>query len=99
MRILHLDRKSGTIKVLIETADDLWHLFNVLEVGDTIFGLTYRREEQRADAIRPERGEKKRMWLGIQLEDFQFREFTDGLRVKGVIVEGPQDHGQHHSIE
>ncbi|MDG6220504.1 MAG: mRNA surveillance protein pelota [Candidatus Thermoplasmatota archaeon] len=99
MRILAVDRKSQFIKVLIETPDDLWTMFNILEKEDVVSGLTYRREEQKSDMIRADRGEKKRMWLSISVDDFQFREYTDSLRLKGVIVEGPQDHGQHHSLE
>ncbi len=99
MRVLSVDRKRGRIKVQAESPDDLWHLSRVIEPGDVFYGWTFRREERRTDALRPEKGEKKRMYLGIRVESVEFRPFTDRLRVLGVIVEGPQDRGKHHSID
>ena len=32
MRILGRDPSSGGVKVLIETDEDIWHLYNVIEV-------------------------------------------------------------------
>ncbi len=98
MRISHKDPKTGQIKMRIQTLDDLWHLYNVIEPGDLVFALTTRREESRADAVRAERGEKKKMWLGIRVEKTEFHEFADWLRVHGLIEEGPQDIGSYHTL-
>jgi protein pelota len=78
--------------------DDLWHLYNIISPGDMVFAVTYRREEGKADKIRSERGEKRRMRLGIRVEKVEFHEFDDRLRVLGVIEEGPQDLGSHHTF-
>ena len=98
LRVRHRDRKTGEIKLKVQTLDDLWHLYNIIEAGDMVFALTTRREETRADSIRAERGEKKRMRLGIRVEKTEFHEFGDWLRVHGIIEEGKQDIGSYHTL-
>jgi len=98
MKVLHQDRFKGEIKLQVEVADDLWHLYNILTPGDLVYASTYRREEAKSDKLRAERGEKRRMTLGIRLEKVEFGEFDDRLRLLGVIEEGPQDIGAHHTL-
>lgn len=99
MKILYQDSKSGRMKLLIESLDDLWHLYNLIEKGDLAIAFTYRRgEEAKADKLRPERLEKKRMKLTIKVEDIEFHEFAYRLRIHGIIKEGVQDLGQFHTL-
>jgi len=98
MRLLHQDRKTGEIKFQVDNMDDLWHLYNIIDVGDLVLASTYRREEQKADKVRSERGEKKRVFLGIRVEKMEFHEFDSRLRINGVIEQGPQDLGAHHTL-
>lgn len=98
MRILGQNPADNSISIRIETDDDIWHLFNIVEIGDLVTASTTRREEKANDKIRAERTEKKRMTLGIRLEKIEFSE--DDLRIKmlGTIETGPQDIGQHHTL-
>jgi len=98
MRILGRDAGAGEIKVLPETDDDIWHLYNVICVGDVIIASTVRRDEKADDKLRAERAEKKRMTLGVRVEKIEYDQ--DGLRMRllGTIEEGPQDIGQHHTL-
>src|SRR5213082_3465533 len=98
MRVLHRDPKTGEIKVRVENPDDLWHLHNLLQPSDLVCASTYRREDVKTDKLRPERGDKVRVTLTIRVEDVEFQAFSDRLRVSGVIVEGPQDLGRHHTL-
>ncbi len=98
MKILHQDRREGKIKIRIDNLDDLWHLKNIIKEGDVVSALTYRREETQRDKLRSDRGEKKKMRLDIEVEKVEFHEFTDRLRVLGVIIRGPQDHGSYHTL-
>ena len=98
MKVVFKDLRKGEIKLRIENEDDLWHLFNIVLPGDLVFAVTQRREEKADDRIRAERGEKKTMRLGIRVEKVEFHEFTDRLRILGVIEEGPQDIGKHHTL-
>jgi len=98
MRLLHQDRKTGEIKFQIDSMDDLWHLYNIIETGDLVLSVTFRREEVKSDKVRSERGEKKRVFLGIRVEKMEFHEFDNRLRVTGVIEQGPQDLGSYHTF-
>ncbi len=98
MKILHQDAKENEIKLMPDTLDDLWHLYNLIDEGDLVFASTYRRGEDRADKLRPDRAEKVRMRLGIRVQKAEFHETGDLLRVLGRIEQGPQDIGQHHTL-
>ena len=98
MRVLNQEEQTGEIKVLIETLDDLWHLYNIINPGDIVIAVTFRRDEVKADKIRAERAEKKRMVLGIRVEKIEFHDSESRLRILGVIEEGPQDIGAHHTL-
>jgi len=98
MRLIDQNPAAGCMRVQIETEDDIWHLYNVLECNDLVTASTTRREEKVADKLRAERAEKKRMTLGIRLEKIEFSDFDLRLKLLGLIEEGPQDIGQHHTL-
>jgi protein pelota len=98
MRLLNQDPVSGSMKVQIETEDDIWHLFNVLEINDIITGSTTRRDEKAVDKLRAERAEKKRMTLSVRAEKIEFSDSELRLRILGTITDGPQDIGQYHTL-
>lgn len=98
MRLLEQNPAAGSMRVLLETDEDIWHLYNVLEVGDLLTASTTRREEKSADKLRAERAEKKRMTLGIRVEKMEFSDDDLRLKVLGTIETGPQDIGQHHTL-
>ena len=96
--MLDQDPVNGSMRVQIETEDDIWHLFNVLETGDIITASTTRRDDKATDKLRAERAEKKHMVLSIKAERMEFSDSELRLRVLGVITDGPQDIGQHHTL-
>ncbi|MDR0335181.1 MAG: mRNA surveillance protein pelota [Methanomassiliicoccaceae archaeon] len=98
MRLLDQNPTNGSMRVQIETEDDIWHLFNVLESGDVITSVTMRRDEKATDKLRAERAEKKRMVLSVKVEKIEFSDSDLRLRVLGTITDGPQDIGQYHTL-
>ena len=98
MRVLKKDLKAGEVRLRMESLDDLWHLHNLVAIGDFVRAISYRREEQKSDKIRPERMEKRRLLLGIRVKEIEFHEFSDRLRLTGTIEEGEMDLGQHHTL-
>ena len=98
MKVLHQDTRTGEIKLLLESMDDLWHLKNIVVPADLVWADTHRRKEEKSDKIRVERAEKRRMRLGIRIDKVEFQDYQDKLRILGVIEEGPQDIGQHHTL-
>ncbi|MDI6917303.1 MAG: mRNA surveillance protein pelota [Thermoplasmatales archaeon] len=97
MRVLHQDRKKGEIRLLMENLDDLWHMYNIVEKNDLVFALTHRKVEKKTDKLRPEKVERKTMRLGIRVTDVEFHEFSDRLRIHGVIENGT-DVGSYHTL-
>jgi len=84
----------------IENLDDLWHLYNIIEPGDFVYAQTFRRVREDENAIRADSGEKVKMYLGIKVEGAEFHEFSNRLRIKGVIIKGPENLitlGAHHT--
>lgn len=97
MKIIYKDPKGREIKLRMDNMDDLWHLRNVMEKGDMVYAWTYRTVEVPSDKLRPEKAEKKRMYLGIEVQDVEFHEFSDRLRIKGIIREG-EGIGNFHTL-
>ena len=98
MKILHQDLKKGEIKVKVEGEEDCWHLYNIVEEGDYIEGFTYRSKENTGDKIRSKKVEKERVYLKIKVTDKEFHEFTNVLRIRGIIVEGIEETGAYHTF-
>jgi len=98
MKILHQDSKKGVIKVRLQTMDDCWHLYNILEKGDLAGAVTQRTKQSSTDKIRAAKEEKETVFLTLVVESLEFQKFSDRLRIHGVIHEGPFDHGSHHSF-
>ncbi|MHA1719933.1 MAG: mRNA surveillance protein pelota [Promethearchaeota archaeon] len=97
MQIIYDNTRNGELKVQIDSLDDLWLLYNILQPGDRIKGRTVRRVVvHEGDA-----GTRKPMNLLITAEKIEFHEFTNRLRVLGSILEGPEDWvstGDHHTF-
>jgi protein pelota len=97
VRIIEEDLKRGYLKIQCETLDDLWVLYNVIREGDIIYAKTTREVKFH------ESGEGSRipMVLGIFVKKVEFQQFTDKLRVSGIIVDGPEEFGvkgKHHTV-
>jgi protein pelota len=92
-----LVKLEGEIALLPESVDDLWHLKHLIEKGDLVFALTFRKVESVTDKLRPEKVERKPMRLGIRVESVEFDRFVNRLRISGIIESG-QDAGSHHTI-
>jgi protein pelota len=99
MRLLKksLVKLEGEITLLPESIDDLWHLRHLVEKGDLVFALTFRKVESASDKLRPEKTERKPMRLGIRVDSVEFHRFANRLRISGTIESG-QDVGSHHTL-
>ncbi len=98
MKIVFKDLKHGEIKVIPENLDDIWHLYNIIVEGDLVRAVTFRTDDQKDDKIRSKKASKKPMKLGIRVSEIKFHEFSDRLRIHGIIEEGPQDLGSFHTL-
>jgi len=97
LRIVSLDLKKGIAELSIECEDDLWALYSIIEKGDVVAAKTTREVKF------GEGGESRRipMVVSIRVESVEFQPFTDKLRIKGVVVDTPEEYGikgKHHTI-
>jgi protein pelota len=99
MKVIFKDLKHGRIKLIAENLDDIWHLYNIIDVGDLVHAVSFRTVENgKNDKIRSKKTEKKRMKLTIRVSEIKFHDFSDRLRIHGKIEEGPQDLGSYHTF-
>ncbi|MHA2282911.1 MAG: mRNA surveillance protein pelota [Promethearchaeota archaeon] len=97
MKIHHINQKQREITVTPENLNDLWTLYNIIREGDEISARTQRRVVLREGS----KGERKKMRLKLRAETISFHEFSNRLRVKGKILEGPEDFvsfGSYHTF-
>ncbi len=99
MRIIQKDLKHGSIKLITNSLDDLWALYNILEKGDLVHARTTR--EVKTDGVG--RPSSKRlpvsMWLSVEKVHFD-REMSR-LRIHGKVKEAPEDlniQGTYHTL-
>lgn len=97
MKILDDNRKQGELTVKVENLNDLWTLYNIISKDDGVSARTQRRVILREGS----KGERKPMFLKLKVESVSFHEFSNRLRVKGTILEGPEDFvsfGTYHTF-
>ena len=97
MKILNENQKKGEVTVKVDSLNDLWTLYNVICKNDTASARTYRRVVLKEGT----KGERKPMFLKLKVEKLSFHEFSNRLRIKGTILEGPEDFvsfGTYHTF-
>lgn len=92
---------DNAISIIAEDADDLLNLRRVIKVSDRIIGDTTRVIKQDKEYSRPDRGERIKIRVSLQIEKILFDSVVDKLRVSGIIIESNNQavpHGSHHSM-
>ncbi len=89
MRIAEKDLKKGYVKLIPETTDDLWIIYNIVSEGDIVVARTSR--EVKFEKSRSSR--RISMTLAIRVTHLEFQPFTNRLRIRGIVVEGPEKFG------
>jgi protein pelota len=101
LKILKRVLKEGKIVLKVETLDDLWHLYNTVGPSDIVISRTSRRVRVGDEDSRKSDSVRKIMMLKLQVEDVSFHNFSNRVRIKGVILEGGGDLvniGSYHTI-
>ncbi len=95
VRILEKNLKKGYIKLIPEDTDDLWLLYNIIRKGDVVIAKTTRD-------VKTDSGSRRiPMTLSIKVTYLEFQPFTNRLRIRGIVVEGPEQFGvkgHYHTI-
>lgn len=96
MKITYKNLRTGEVRVVPETEDDLWLLHMIIAPGDIVVART-TRDVSFGDG----RSSRIPMILAIQVKNIEFEPFTTRLRIHGIIVEGPEKFGvkgSHHTL-
>jgi protein pelota len=101
LKILEKRLKKGFVKVVPESLDDLWHLYNIIYSGDQVYARTTR--ELKVDELysRPKEGRRIQVFLGLNVEKIFWDKNLNRLRVHGVISDIPEEiggKGTHHTL-
>jgi len=101
LKILEMHRKKGFAKVVPQSLDDLWHLYNIIYKGDQVFARTTRMIKIQEEYARPQPGRRITVSLGLQVEKVFWDRSLNRLRVHGVIIdisEAIGGKGTHHTL-
>ncbi|UXD21831.1 mRNA surveillance protein Pelota [Ignicoccus pacificus DSM 13166] len=96
MRVLEVNESKGEVRLRIEDEEDLWDFYTILREGDMLRAKTVRSISAGSSK------EKVPMILTIKVTGAEFQPFTNVIRVKGIVVEGPERFGlkgSHHAIK
>jgi protein pelota len=100
LKIIQKDLHQGFLKVVPDTPDDLWHLYNVVYKGDEVYAYSSRAIKTDTEASRPKSGERVSAFMGVKVESVSWDKFLGKLRVHGLIIHAPDiiPTGAHHTL-
>jgi len=98
LKIMEIDRKRNKLVIHVDSIDDFYYLLNFIRKGDVVTAKTTRKIQ-----VGGEDGDRVRvpMIISIIVEKIGFQEFADRIRIKGRIIDGPQDLisiGSYHTL-
>ncbi|MDD4353268.1 MAG: hypothetical protein PHN56_02300 [Candidatus Nanoarchaeia archaeon] len=96
MKIIKKNLKNNEINIKIESLDDLWYLSQIIVPGIIINGKTYRKV-----GVNEKVSERKQIFIELNVEKVEFKDFTDILKVLGKIVRSSDERvqkGEYHSF-
>ncbi len=91
---------DNSISLIPEESDDLLTLRRIIKSGDRIVGTTTRAIKQDKEYARPDRGDRIKIKIVLDVEKISLDNVLDKLRASGKIIESNNDavaHGSHHS--
>ena len=92
---------ENAVALIPEEPDDLFTLRRIISKGDRMIGDTSRAVKQEKDFSRPDKGERVKIRISLDVEKVSIDEVVDRLRVQGTIVESDNasvSKGSHHSL-
>ena len=100
MKIVEKNLHQGFVKVVPDTPDDLWHLYNVVYKGDEVYAYSSRAIKTDSEVSRPKSAERVSAFMGVNVESVGWDKFLGKLRVHGLICHAPEiiPTGAHHTI-
>ena len=100
MKIIEKNLAKGLVKVVPESLDDLWHLYNVIYKNDEVYAYSSRAIKSDQEYARPKSGERVSAFMGVTVESVSWDKFLGKLRIHGLICHAPEiiPKGAHHTL-
>ena len=100
MKIIEKNLLQGFVKVVPDSPDDLWHLYNIIYQGDEVYAYSSRAIKSDTEASRPKSGERMSAFMGVKVISVGWDKFLGKLRVHGTICHAPDiiPTGAHHTL-
>jgi protein pelota len=100
LRITEKNLRQGYVKVIPDSQDDLWHLYNVIFKGDEVYAYSSRAIKSDTEYSRPKSGERVSAFMGVKVEYVSWDKFLGKLRIHGLICLAPDviPPGAHHTL-
>ena len=101
MKVYRLDLKKGFAKVMPESLDDLWHLYNIINEKDEVYARTTRQTKTDDEYARPTKAKRVAVNLGVQVEKMFWDRVLNRLRVNGIVCDAPESlsiKGSRHTL-
>ncbi|KAJ2716279.1 Translation factor pelota [Coemansia spiralis] len=97
----HIDKdQSGSVRLVPEEPEDIWHAYNLILKGDQLTAVTSRgvKSESSTGSVSTSR---VRLKLTISIEDVFFDSYACALRINGRVVAENQhvSVGQYHTLD
>ena len=100
MKIIEKNLPQGYVKVVPDSPDDLWHLYNIVSKNDEVYAYSSRAIKSDTEGSRPKSGERVSAFMGVKVISVSWDKFLEKLRVHGLICHAPEiiPVGAHHTI-
>jgi protein pelota len=100
VKIIEKNLHQGFVKVVPDSPDDLWHLYNVIYKGDAVYAMSSRSIKSDTETSRPKSAERVSAFMGVKVESVAWDKFLGKLRVHGLICHAPDifPTGAHHTL-
>ena len=103
MKLVHRDidkYTSGSVTLIAEESEDMWHAYNLVAVGDALRSTTIRKV-QTESSTGSTSSNKVRTMLSIRVEAIDFDTQAGMLRVKGRNIQENQyvKMGAYHTLD
>ena len=101
MKIIYFDQEKGVLNAKPETLEDLFHLYFIIDRGDRVKASTTRKITINKEQTRKPQVRIVKTVLTVEVEDLEYHEYMRSLRIKGKVVEDPQElgvKGSYHTL-
>jgi len=82
-RLINFKNKIFAVKFVLEqNSDDVWNIYNILNIDDYVTGVCYRRVKRETNSLI--KTENKTFTVTLQVKSFQYDVANDTIRVSGI---------------